>query len=212
MHQLSQTGLSICLNHTTIHERWRLEERRCRLMKQPAQLGFHRILTGSSDARMRACQQALPPSVTSSGPTCQCGDMSSRRSEVFTRSTLTTCDLCMRVAATHPNEEILFEPRAIVHHFVPAKRVEWHYFWRRCFFVNREKVHAYSEMGEAANIRAEREFVLRALTKQFAADASDVLRGRISGLSRMGAMVVGLTMAAAGHAAGLFQAGTRRPH
>lgn len=121
-------------------------------------------------------------------------------------------DLCMRVAATHPNEEILFEPRAIVHHFVPAKRVEWHYFWRRCFFVNREKVHAYSEMGEAANIRAEREFVLRALTKQFAADASDVLRGRISGLSRMGAMVVGLTMAAAGHAAGLFQAGTRLPH
>ena len=114
-------------------------------------------------------------------------------------------DLCMRVATQCPGQELLYEPRAIVHHFVPAQRVEWSYFWRRCFFVNREKVDAFAEMGEAANIRAEREFVWRALTEQIAIDVSGVLRGRLSGLSRTGAMIVGITMAAAGHAVGRYQ-------
>jgi GT2 family glycosyltransferase len=122
-------------------------------------------------------------------------------------------DLCMRVAATRPEQDLLYEPRAIVHHFVPAQRVEWRYFWRRCFFVNREKVYAYAEMGKAGNIRAERDFVMRALTKQIAADATDVLRGKLSGISRIGAMIVGVTMAAAGHATGQCQLFMRgRPH
>jgi hypothetical protein len=83
--------------------------------------------------------------------------------------------------------------------------VKWRYFWRRCFFVNREKVDAFAEMGEAANMRAEREFVRRALTEQVAIDVSDVLRGRWSGFARMSAMFVGITMAAAGHAVGRYQ-------
>jgi cellulose synthase/poly-beta-1,6-N-acetylglucosamine synthase-like glycosyltransferase len=118
-------------------------------------------------------------------------------------------DLCMRVAAQCPGQEILYEPRAIVHHFVPAQRVSWSYFWRRCYNVNREKVDAFAEMGEAANIRAEREFVLRALTAQLTNDVSDTLKGNWSGLSRAGAMFVGMTMAAAGHAVGRYQLHSR---
>jgi cellulose synthase/poly-beta-1,6-N-acetylglucosamine synthase-like glycosyltransferase len=119
-------------------------------------------------------------------------------------------DLCMRVAAHCPDQKVLYEPRAIVHHFVPAQRVEWRYFWRRCYFVNREKVNAFAEMGEAANIRAERAFVRRALTEQVAMDISDVLRGRWSGLSRMGAMIVGVAAAAAGHVVGRLRLYSRR--
>jgi glycosyltransferase involved in cell wall biosynthesis len=114
-------------------------------------------------------------------------------------------DLCMRVAAQCPGQELLYEPRAIVRHFVPAQRVEWSYFWRRSFFVNREKVHAFAEMGEAANIRAERAFVWRALTEQVANDLSGTFRGRRSGLSQTGAMIVGITMAVAGHVVGRYQ-------
>ncbi|MGC1238357.1 MAG: glycosyltransferase [Acidimicrobiales bacterium] len=114
-------------------------------------------------------------------------------------------DLCMRVAAQCPGQDLLYEPRAIVHHFVPAQRVKWSYFWRRCFFVNREKVNAFAEMGDAANIRAEREFVWRALTEQITIDVSDVVKGRWSGISRMGAMIVGITMAATGNAVGRYQ-------
>ena len=39
----------------------------------------------------------------------------------------------------------------------------------------------------------------RALTKQMVIDASDTLRGRVSGLSRSSAMIIGIVMAAAGH-------------
>jgi hypothetical protein len=114
-------------------------------------------------------------------------------------------DLCMRVAAHRPGQQLLYEPRAIVRHYVPAQRVAWRYFWRRCFFVNREKVEAFADMGEAANIRAEREFVRRAVTTQVAKDLDDVRRGRWVGLSRLGAMMVGVAMAGLGHVVGRVQ-------
>ena len=56
-------------------------------------------------------------------------------------------DLCMRLQALGPDQRVLYEPDAVVHHYVPAQRVEWRYFWRRCFFVNREKVEAFADIG-----------------------------------------------------------------
>jgi GT2 family glycosyltransferase len=114
-------------------------------------------------------------------------------------------DLCMRVAKECPGQDVLYEPRAIVHHYVPAQRVTWHYFWRRCFFVNREKIHAFADMGSAANIRAEREFVRRAMTSQVLVEVGELLRGRWVGLTRLGAMVVGVVMAGSGHVVGRTQ-------
>jgi glycosyltransferase involved in cell wall biosynthesis len=114
-------------------------------------------------------------------------------------------DLCMRVAARFPDRRMLYEPRAVVHHYVPAERVSWHYFWRRCFFVNFEKVEAFAEMGGAANIRAEREFVFRAMTKQVVSELRDVLRGKWVGFLRLAAMIVGVAMAGAGHSSGRFR-------
>jgi glucosyl-dolichyl phosphate glucuronosyltransferase len=111
-------------------------------------------------------------------------------------------DLCMRVAALYPHRDLLYEPKAIVHHYVPAERVTWRYFWRRCFFVNREKVGAFSEMGDAANIRAERAFVRRAMTEQTSAQLHEVMKGNWWGIGRLAAMLVGLSMAACGHLAG----------
>ena len=34
----------------------------------------------------------------------------------------------------------------------------WSYFWRRCFYVNRNKVGALADMGESGNIGAELRF------------------------------------------------------
>ena len=118
-------------------------------------------------------------------------------------------DLCMRVAANFPEHQILYEPQAIVYHNVPAVRVSWHYFWRRCFFVNREKVGTFAQMGSAANIRAEREFVRRALTRQASSDLACIARGDLDGLSRLGAMMVGMVMAVAGHLVGTSSAHIR---
>jgi hypothetical protein len=114
-------------------------------------------------------------------------------------------DLCMRVASHYPDRSVLYEPRAIVHHYVPAQRVRWSYFWRRCFYVNREKVEAFADMGSAANIRAEREFAQRAITIQVRKDLSEILRGDWVGSLRLFAMMVGLFMAGSGHLVGRGQ-------
>jgi cellulose synthase/poly-beta-1,6-N-acetylglucosamine synthase-like glycosyltransferase len=111
-------------------------------------------------------------------------------------------DLCMRIAAYRPGYHLLYEPRAVVHHYVPAERVTWHYFWRRCFFVNCEKVAAFADMGKAANLRAERQFVSRAITLQAFAEITDALSGRGSALLRLGAIAIGVAMAGAGHVVG----------
>jgi glycosyltransferase involved in cell wall biosynthesis len=111
-------------------------------------------------------------------------------------------DLCMRVAAAFPDGRVLFEPKAVVHHYVPAERVAWRYFWRRCFFVNREKVQAFAAMGPAADLGAERAFVRRALTTQVRAAISEAARGRSQALVQLAVMMLGIGLAGLGNLVG----------
>ncbi|HXW80469.1 MAG TPA: glycosyltransferase [Acidimicrobiales bacterium] len=113
-------------------------------------------------------------------------------------------DLCMRVAATYPAPCIYYEPAARVHHYVPANRVTWRYFWRRCFYVNREKVATFADMGSAANLRAERRFVAQALTRHARRQIMAALHGNGTALLRLNAMLVGIVMAGAGNVFGRF--------
>ena len=71
--------------------------------------------------------------------------------------------------------------------------------------MNREKVDAFTDMGSAANIRAERAFVRRAITTQVRREVGHTLRGQPIGLVRLGAMFVGIFMAAAGNLVGRIQ-------
>ncbi len=119
-------------------------------------------------------------------------------------------DLSHRVAHGRPGEQILYEPAAVVSHFVPAHRVTWGYFWRRCFRVNRGKVAAFASMGDAANLRAELAFVARTLTLGSLADLRDVARGDPFGLVRLGAAVAGIALAGAGNLAGRLDLARRR--
>jgi glycosyltransferase involved in cell wall biosynthesis len=113
-------------------------------------------------------------------------------------------DLCMRVADAYPDGAVLYEPRAVVHHYVPADRVAWRYFWRRCFFVNREKVEAFADMGSAANLHSEIAFVRRALTVQLRAAIAGVARGHTAALVQLAAMALGITLAGLGNFVGRF--------
>ena len=111
-------------------------------------------------------------------------------------------DMCMRLATKFGPGAVYFAPRAIVHHYVPADRVTWRYFYRRCFYVNREKVHAFKAMGKAANLASERDFVLRALSKQIRNELAPG-RGTLgTRLCSIGAMLVGIGCAAAGNVRG----------
>lgn len=119
-------------------------------------------------------------------------------------------DMCLRLAFAQYN--ILYEPLAVVSHFVPAARTTWRYFWRRCYFVNLGKVEAFANMQGAAHLGAELAFVGRIITRGIPAGMHQALRGDLYGLVRAGAMVAGIVLASLGHLSGRFQARwLRRP-
>ena len=84
-------------------------------------------------------------------------------------------DMCHRVAFAR--YQTLYEPLAVVRHYVPATRTTWRYFWRRCYFVNRGKIEAFANMQEAAHLNAEAAFVVRTVTTGIPAEIRKVIRG-----------------------------------
>jgi glucosyl-dolichyl phosphate glucuronosyltransferase len=111
-------------------------------------------------------------------------------------------DLCMRLGERYGIGGVYYAPRAVVHHYVSADRVTWRYFYRRCFFVNREKVRAFEDMGSAANLAAERDFVWRALRVRMAADVRQGFKGDPDAFRSAAARCVGIALAGLGHLVG----------
>ncbi|MBE1547941.1 GT2 family glycosyltransferase [Mycobacterium sp. OAS707] len=114
-------------------------------------------------------------------------------------------DMCTRLAYRFRDSALLYEPRAVAHHFVPAKRVTWRYFWTRNFLVNRDKVPAFAQMGEAASLAAEFSFVLRAIRGHAAAAARGVFTGKPEEVLQLGAALIGIALAGIGNAVGRLQ-------
>ena len=119
-------------------------------------------------------------------------------------------ELSHRLLALAPGSTLIYEPRAVVHHYVAEARLSWSYFWRRCFFDNRGKVATMRDMGPAANLEAERRFVVRALTRGVARDLRQFVRGDLGGLLRAGTICVGIALAGAGYAEGTIEHALRR--
>src|SRR5262249_33810403 len=90
-------------------------------------------------------------------------------------------------------------------HFVPVTRTTWHYFWRRCYFVNRGKVEAFANMQGAAHLGAELAFVANTLTTGVLTEIRRIARGDMYGFARMGAMVAGIALAGLGHLSGKWR-------
>lgn len=136
-----------------------------------------------------------------------CANLAVRRSAFedvggFLDSDFDDLNLGTRLIARFGVESVVYTPFAVVHHFVPTERVTWRYFWRRCYFVNREKVRVFSRMGTTGNLTAERQFIIHALSRQTGLTLRRVIRGDISGLYAFGAMMVGISLAGAGHLRG----------
>ena len=111
-------------------------------------------------------------------------------------------DMCHRVAALGGPASVVFVPSAIVRHYVPARRVSWHYFWRRCFYVNRKKVETHRVMGAASSFGPEIAFVARTMTIGVMRELKSAFRGDRYAVLRAGAILVGVTSAAVGNAFG----------
>jgi glucosyl-dolichyl phosphate glucuronosyltransferase len=128
----------------------------------------------------------------------------------FLGSDFDDLNMCMRLLARFGVDSVMYTPFAVVHHFVPANRVTWRYFWRRCYFVNREKVAVFRQIGSAANLVAEREFVIHALTAQARRTVREVASGRFGAVRVLAAMLTGISLAGLGHARGRIDLLARR--
>jgi GT2 family glycosyltransferase len=118
-------------------------------------------------------------------------------------------DLSHRVAASAGREAVMYEPAALVHHFVPAGRLTWTYFWRRCFFVNKGKVEAFREMAEASNLNAELKFTGRAILNGFRSELGAILKGDLFGPVRYIVLLVAIALGGAGNLAGRLEGRSR---
>jgi hypothetical protein len=114
-------------------------------------------------------------------------------------------DMCHRLRLRWPSSQLLFEPASVVRHHVPAERLTWRYFWRRCFFVNMGKVAAHRNIEGAGNLHADRAFARRTLLDGTARELRQLARGDVTALARMLVMPIGLALAAAGYAVGTIR-------
>jgi glucosyl-dolichyl phosphate glucuronosyltransferase len=120
------------------------------------------------------------------------------------RSVAEDLDMCHRLLELSPQGKLIYEPRAVVHHYVNAERVTWHYFWRRCW-ANRNKVELMRSLGGAANLRADRRWTQRTLSVGVTTGLRDFLGGDIGGLQRALAIIAGVGIAGAAYATGLIE-------
>jgi cellulose synthase/poly-beta-1,6-N-acetylglucosamine synthase-like glycosyltransferase len=114
-------------------------------------------------------------------------------------------EICHRLLARSPRNVLIYEPRAIVHHRVHEDRLTWPYFWRRCYWANRDKVAIMKGLGGAANLKADRAYVLRTLPAGVLTGLRELLGGDIGGLQRAAAITAGLGIAAIAYAIGVLE-------
>ena len=68
-------------------------------------------------------------------------------------------ELCLRIAARHPDGVLLYEPAAAVHHHVPAARSTWSYFRARCYAEGLSKAAVARYAGGGPALASERSYL-----------------------------------------------------
>ncbi len=115
-------------------------------------------------------------------------------------------ELCIRAAERIPGGRFLYEPTAVVHHRVPAERVSWSYFRRRCYGEGRSKALVTALVGSGPGLAAERSYVARVLPRGFCQGLGDAIRGDLLGFVRATRIAAGLSFTTAGYASGRWAA------
>ena len=118
-------------------------------------------------------------------------------------------DLCIRLAAQHPNGRLVYEPRALVYHAMTPERVSWSYFKRRCYGEGQSKALLGHLLGKSRNLSSEKRMALLILPKGVLRNlAQGIVRRDAHSFARAGAIVVGLWLTGIGYLKGLYRART----
>jgi O-antigen biosynthesis protein len=105
-------------------------------------------------------------------------------------------ELCIRARQLIPSGEFLFEPQAVVHHWVPGSRSSWKYFRARCRAEGASKARVARTVGRSAALSAEKAYTRRVLPAGIGRNIRDALAGDISAFARAGAIATGLAITA----------------
>lgn len=112
-------------------------------------------------------------------------------------------EFCIRLQRDQAGAMLLYQPRAVVQHKVPASRAHWRYFRRRCLFEGRTKAVVSWLLGADKALSSECNYTVRTLPQGVVRGLSDaVLRQDIAGLGRAGFIVAGLVTTVVGYASG----------
>ncbi|HVO55126.1 MAG TPA: glycosyltransferase [Solirubrobacterales bacterium] len=107
-------------------------------------------------------------------------------------------DLSIRIGQRHPQATILYDPEAVVDHYVPAERGRFSYFASRCRGEGRSKAILTALVGGDSGLAAERTYVRRTLPLGFLRGLGSLFRGDLGGPERAAAIVYGLGSTTAG--------------
>jgi glucosyl-dolichyl phosphate glucuronosyltransferase len=113
---------------------------------------------------------------------------------------------CLRARRDIPGLKFMMEPNAVSYHKVPADRLTWKYLAIRCLAEGISKARLTKMHGSTSVLHTEKSYVARTLTASVLRYAGETLRGDLSGLGRIAAVVVGLGSAVLGYAGGILRA------
>jgi hypothetical protein len=111
-------------------------------------------------------------------------------------------EFCLRLAARRPGTRFVFDPRAVVHHRVPAERERFAYFRARCWAEGLSKALVTRSVGIGPGLSAERAYATTTLRRGLRRGLSEAGRGDAAGLRRCGAIATGLAATTAGYLVG----------
>jgi hypothetical protein len=119
-------------------------------------------------------------------------------------------ELCIRASQHWPQGKFIYEPRAKVHHHVPASRGQWSYFIRRCYAEGISKATISRLVGAGSSLSSESSYTLRTLPLGVLRGILDTItHADVNGLLRSAAIVAGLITTMAGYVVGTLS--TRAP-
>lgn len=112
-------------------------------------------------------------------------------------------EVCIRSTIGAPGSRIVYEPNALVHHFVPAERGTIRYMLSRSWSEGISKAHVSQIVGHKRALGPERRYVRRVLPRAVLSGLGDwIRRGQHAGLGRALTVIAVLAYTTAGYMRG----------
>ncbi len=115
-------------------------------------------------------------------------------------------ELCIRYVKRVPEAHFILARSSIVHHRVPAERLSWRYFRRRCWAEGLTKASVSSLVGSKRALAAERSHLATELPREVLNSVLGLARNPVAMIQRLGLIVVGATTAGCGFVVGMYSA------